>query len=205
MKSQMTYIGVLMVFAAIAVVFFGGFLAIGYVWHLYVELDATLRLILLSSFAVFLVGCFVLAGAIKSSAQLKNKGRMVGAKINLYKTLVDLYGSYLSVSQAATAQSQKKTLGRISELNAEMTILADSSVIEAHRKLVEAISNNEAVEKLTVLYQQLIRKMRQDMGHSISIEESKLRFHKTGEHFLSKTFPQDEKNSSQADAQSARS
>ncbi len=204
MKSMTTFIGILMVFAAIAAVFYSGFLAIGYVWHLYVELDATLRLILLSSFAVFLVGCFVLAAAIKSSTQLKNKGRMVGAKINLYKTLVDLYESYLSVSQAATVQSQKETLARISELNAEMTILADSSVIKAYRNLLEAISNNEAVEKLTVLYQQLIRKMRQDIGHGTGIQESKLGFQKIEESLLSKTFPQDEKNSSIVGGESAK-
>ena len=176
MKSLMTFIGVLIVLAAIAAVFYGGYLAIGYVWQLYAGLDATLRLTLLSSFAVFLVGCFVLAGAIKLSAQVKNKGHLAEVKINLYKTLVDLYESYLSGSQATTAQSQNEIQIRLGELNADMTLVACSSVIEAHRKLEAAVSHHEDDDKLQPLYQQLIRKMRHDLGHGTNIEETRLRF-----------------------------
>ena len=176
MKSMTTFIVVLIVFSAIAAVFYGGYLAIGYTWHLYAELDATLRLILLSSFAVFLLGCFVLAGAIKLSAQVKNRGHLSEAKINLYKTMVDLYESYLSGSQASTAQSQKEIQIRLGELNADMTLVADSSVIEAHRKLEAAVSNREDDNRLQPLYQQLIRKMRQDLEHCTNIEETRLRF-----------------------------
>lgn len=176
MKSLMTFIGVMIAFAAIVAVFFGGYLAISYVWQVYADLDATLRLILLSSFAVFLVGCFVLAGAIKLSAQLKNKGHLAEAKIALYKTMLDLYESYLSVSQAATAQSQNDLQIKLGELHAAMTLVADSSVIEAHRKLVAAVGNREDNDKLQPLYQQMISIMRQDLGHGKTIEEARLRF-----------------------------
>ena len=176
MKSLTTFIVVFIVFAAIAAVFYGGYQAIGYVWQLYAELDATLRLILLSSFAVFLLGSFVLAGAIKLSAQVKNRGQLADVKINLYRTLVELYESYLSGSQATIAQSQKEIQIRLVELSADMTLLADSSVIEAHRKLEAAVINREDENMQRLLYQQLIRKMRQDLGHGTNIEETRLRF-----------------------------
>lgn len=176
MKSLITFIGTLIAFAAIGAVFYGGYLAMGYVWRLYATLDPTLLLILLSSFAVFLLGCFKLSGAIKSSAQLKNKGRLTEVKINLYKNLIILYGSVLSGSQLANAQLQKEIQNRLDELNPEMNLVADSSVIKAHRKLESALKDGENEDKLHMLYQHMVKKMRQELGHDATIDESRLKF-----------------------------
>ena len=176
MKSMMTFIGVIIVLAAIAAMFYSGYLAVGYVWQLYAELDSTLRLILLSSFAVFLVGCFMLAGATKSAAQAKLKGQLAEAKIDLYKSMAGLYEEYFSGAQSGAMKSQQDVLTRLDAINAELSVIAGSAVIEAHRKLKATLSNREDDDKSQALYQQLIKIMRHDLGHGTHIDETKMKF-----------------------------
>lgn len=175
MKSIMTLFGVLIVLATIAAVFYGGYLTIGYIWQLYAGLEATLRLILLSIFAVFLLGCLIVSGAIKSSAQIKFKGQLAESKIDLYKSLVGLYEQYFYGTESGMG-SEKNLLTNLAALNADLTVIAGSAVIESHRKLEAALSHSEDSDKSQVLYQQLIKKMRLDLGHGTHIDESKLKF-----------------------------
>ena len=181
MKSFFTILGVLIITSTIGAAFYYGYLAIGYLRHMYVGIDATQRLIILSAFTVFLFGCFLLAGAIKSSAKLKNKGRLVKERINLYKTIIGLYESVLFGSRAVTAQSQKAVQIKLGELNTEMILMTDGAVIKAHRKLEIALINGEDEDALHSLYQQLVRKMRQDLGYGPNIDETRLSFLKAGD------------------------
>lgn len=175
MKSIMTFFGVLIILAAIAAVFYGGYQIVGYIWQLYAGLEATLRLILLSTFVVFLFGCFIVSGAIKSSAQIKLKGQLAELKIDLYKSLIGLYEQYFSGAESGMG-SQTDLLTSLAALNAELTVIAGSAVIESHRKLEAALSHCEGDDKSQALYQQLIKKMRLDLGHGTHIDETKLKF-----------------------------
>ena len=172
----MTFIVVAIVLAAVALVFYGGYLAIGFIWQLFYGIDSTLRLILISSFSVFLFGCFIIMGALKSAAQTKLKAQLSEAKINLYKTLVGLYEVYFSALQSGVKNSQQDTLLKLEEINAELSIIAGSTVIESHRKLKKAVQRQESAELLATLNQQLIKKIRQDLGHTPNLDETRLKF-----------------------------
>jgi len=176
MKSITTFLAVVFVLAVMASVFYGGYLAIVYIWQLFSGIDATLRLILLSSFAVFLLGCFIIAGALKSASQTKLKAQLTEAKIGLYKTLLGLHDARLSALQSGGGTSQADILLKLEDINAEINMVAGGSVIASHRKLEQAISRQESGESISVLHQQLVKKMRQDLGHAPNLDESRLRF-----------------------------
>ena len=175
-KSIMTFIVVAIVLASIASVLYGGYLVIDYIWQLFYGIDFTLRLILLSIFAVFLLGCFIIAGALKSAAQTKLKTQLSEAKIDLYKTLVSLYQVYFCALKSGIKTSPQDTLLKLEELNAELSIVADSTVIELHQKLEQAIQQQESEESQSTLFHKLIKDMRQDIGHTLNLNETRLKF-----------------------------
>ncbi len=176
MKSITTFIVVTLVLSVIAALFYGGYLAIVYIWHLFDGLDTTLRLVLLSSFAVFLLGCFLISGGIKSAAQTRLKAQLSDTKIDLYKAMVEVYDVYFSALQAGVKTQQQDALLKLQAKAAELNVIAGSAVIECFRKLDQSIQNRESVDALTSQYQQLIKKMRQDLGHSTNLDETRLKF-----------------------------
>jgi hypothetical protein len=182
MKSIMTFIIVAIVLAAIASVFYGGYLVTGYIWQLFYGIDSTLRLILLSTFAVFLFGCFIIAGALKSASQTKLKAQFTEAKIDLYKTLVGLYEAYFSALQSGVKTSQQDTLLKLEEMNAELSMIAGGTVIESHRKLEQAVQRQESEESLSPLYQQLIKKTSSPKTKPNPVAKLVLRNHKGTEY-----------------------
>jgi hypothetical protein len=173
MKSLITFIGVVIVFAAIAAVFYGGYLVAEYLWSLYVELDAVIRLVLLSSMAAILLGCLVIAGAIKTSVQFNNKGHLTEAKIRLYKTLVEIYKPYIISPDQTLRQMNSDALISLSEIDADMQILSAGAVLEAHGKLESALRNRDEQDQVNKLFQRLIRR---DLGHSPNNNEIKLSY-----------------------------
>ncbi len=175
MKSIMTLIVVLIVVSIIGTVFYAGFLSIGYIWQLFAELESTLRLVLLSSLAVFMVGCFIVAGAIKKSAQTQLKIELMESKIELYKSLCALYERYFSSNDSAI-NNQQDMLESLDAIKTEFNLIADSSVIEVYRKLESALMKTVEYNEQLALYQQLIIKMRKDLGHGTHIDESRLKF-----------------------------
>ncbi len=176
MKSLMTFIVVVIVLAVIASVFYGGYLALVYTWHLFDGLDATLRLTLLSSFVIFLLGCLIIASALKSAAQTRLKAQLSDTKIDLYKTMVEVYEVYFSALQAGIKTQQQDALLKLQGKAAELNVAAGSAVIECFRKLDQSIQNHDSVDSQTSQYQQLIKKMRQDLGHGSNLDETRLKF-----------------------------
>jgi hypothetical protein len=176
MKSLMTFIVVVIVLSAIASVFYGGYLALVYIWQLFDSMDSTLRLILLSSFTVFLLGCLIIAGALKSAAQSKLKAQLSEAKIALYKTIVEVYETYFSALQDGIKAEQQQALHKLQAKAAELNVVAGSAVIECYRKLDQSILNHESENSQSSQYQQLIKKMRQDLGHTPNLDETRLKF-----------------------------
>lgn len=176
MKSIMTFIVVVIVLAAIAFVFYGGYLALVYIWHLFDGLDDTLRLTLLSSFVVFLLGCLIIASALKSAAQTQLNAQLSGAKIGLYKSMVGLYDEYFSVMLADVKNAHQDMQPELKAMNAEFNVVAGGSVIDCYRKLEQSIRGHQSEEKQVANYQQLIKKMRQDLGHTTNLDETRLNF-----------------------------
>ena len=176
MKSLTTFIGVLIVLSAIGALFYGGYLAIGYVWQLFFELDATPRLILLSSFAVFLLGCFIVAGALKSDVRAARKRNLQEAKLQLYKSLIESYRPCFEEGVEPDYQLYKDTLNKLDELQVDMQIVSSNAVIEAHQRLSTALANRDEQDRLNSLFQQLIKNVRQDLGHGSGYDETRLKF-----------------------------
>lgn len=192
MKSIMTFIVITIVLSAIAAMFYGGYLALVYIWHLFDGLDSILRLVLLSSFTVFLLGCFIISGALKSAAQTKLKAQLSEAKIELYKTMVEIYEAYFSALQAGINADQQQALHKLQDKAAELNVVAGSAVIECFRKLDQSILNHESESSQSSHYQQLIKKMRQDLGHTSNLDETRLNFLILNKETAKATSPQHE-------------
>ena len=173
MKSIFTIVLVLTVIGAI---FYGGYYAIDSLWLLYSELESVVRIVLLSSMAVVLVGSFIVAGAIKTMAFANNKGRLMEAKLNLYKSLVALYEQYVSNEKQPSQKEKTEILTSLKKLESEMLILASSSVLSIHGKLETELHDQQGREKLVSLFQQLIKSIRRDLGHGKNYDETKLKF-----------------------------
>ena len=176
MKSILTLIAVIVVLGIISALFYGAFNVIGYLWSIYSELELVVRIVLLSSMAVVLVGSFIVAGAIKTMALTNNKGRLMEAKLNLYKSLVGLYEQYISNEKQPSQKEKSEILISLKELESEMLILASSSVLGIHGKLETELHDQHCREKLISLFQQLIKSIRRDLGHGKNYDETKLKF-----------------------------
>jgi hypothetical protein len=175
MKTIFTMFGVLVALGALGAGLYGCYLVAGYLWGFYADLDAVFRLVLLSSIVALLLASMIVAGSIRKAAQLNSSSRLMEAKLNLYKSVVEAYQKNPGVLPAPTRQMQAESIARLQQLEAELTILASGPVIEAQRKLQTAFEGNET-DSLATLFQQLVKSIRRDLGHGSGYDESKLRF-----------------------------
>ena len=171
MKTSLTLIVIALVIAVFGGIFYGGYHAFGFLWDLYASLDAVIRIVLLSSMAALLMGSLIIAGAVKASAQAARKEGLLEAKLNLYKSLLELYEQYIASPQ----QGKTEILEKLAKLGPEMMILASNSVLNIHGKLESAIDSREDREILNGLLEQLIKSIRRDLGHGPIYDDSKLK------------------------------
>lgn len=176
MKSLFTLAGVLLGIAAIVAVFYGGYLAIVYLWQVYSELDAVVRIVLLSTMAAVLIGALLIAGAIKASGLAANRGQLMEAKLRLYKSLVEICEPYFASIDQSQKQTYAEMLDKLSEIEAEMQILSAGPVLESYGKLETAFRNRDEGEQARKLFQKLIIDIRRDLGHAPNYNESKRKF-----------------------------
>jgi len=171
MKTSLVLVIVILVLAVFGGIFYGGYYAVGYLWDLYASLDAVIRIVLLSSMAVLLIGSLIIASAVKASALAASKDSLREAKLNLYKSLLGLYEQYIANPQQGTAE----ILAKLGKLESEVLILASNSVLNIHGKLQSALNSHEDEKILTDLLQQLIKSIRRDLGHGPIYDDSKLK------------------------------
>jgi flagellar motor component MotA len=175
MKSLLTITGVLVFLAALAAGLYGCYLALGSLWNLYMELDAVIRLVLLSSIATLLIAATIIGGSIKKAVSVNNKGQLVKAKLELYKPVIQSYQQYIKAIYPLTQQVQTESLAKLNDLDIEMMVLASSPVMDAHHKLHNALGSHQD-ENLALLLQQLIKAMRRDLGHGVDYGKSRQEF-----------------------------
>ena len=170
MKTSLVIIIVTLVLAVFGGMFYGGYYAVGYLWDLYASLDAVIRTVLLSSMAALLTGSIIIAIAVKTSARIASKDRLMEAKLDLYKSLLGLYEQYLAGPQ----QGKSEILEKLDELESEVLILSGNSVLNIHGKLKSALNKHEDGKILADLLQQLIKSIRRDLGNGPVYDDSKL-------------------------------
>ena len=175
MKTIFTMFGVLLALSVLGAGLYGGYLAAGYLWDFYADLDAVIRLVLLSSMTALLLASMIVAGSIRKAAQLNSNSRLMKSKLNLYKSVVEAYQQYPSMLHAPTQQTRTESIARLHQLETELAILASGPVIEAHRKLQVALEEKQE-DNFARLFQQLVKSIRRDLGHGSGYDESKLRF-----------------------------
>ncbi len=156
MKFLLTLTGVLIIFAAIAAMCYAAYLGAAYLWQFYASLDELIRTLTLSAMSTVLIAAMIISAAIKSSARTSSKAQLMEAKLCLYKHLVET-----------------ETRQEFEELKAEMQILSSSSVLEAYAKLDQAMLAGESTD---ILFKQLIKSMRRDLGHGSGYDENRLKF-----------------------------
>ena len=175
MKSIFTLTGALVAIAAVGTVFYAGYLAIVYLWHVYAELDTVVRIILLSIMVTLMIAALIISGAIKTVGLTASKG-LSGAKLQLYKSMVEAYKPYFSYLGQPSQQCCSEVLTRLTEFEAEAQILSAGDVLGIHRKLESALRNGDERDQVDKLFQNLIKSIRRDLGHAPSHIESKLSF-----------------------------
>ena len=175
MKTIFTMFGVLVALGALGAGLYGCYLAAGYLWNLYTNLDAVIRLVLLSSMVALLLASMIVAGSIRKAAELNSSSRLMEAKLNLYKAVVEAYQQYPGVLHTPTQQTRAESIARLQQIETELAILASAPVIEAHRKLQVALETKQE-DNFAPLLQLLVKSIRRDLGHGSGYDESKLRF-----------------------------
>jgi hypothetical protein len=173
MKSLFTFIGVLIVLAAIGALCYGGYLGLVYLWQVYAGLEELVRIVLLSAMAVVLLSAFIIAGAIKASGQTARKSQLNDAKLRLYQSLVEAYKPYFADSEQTSQQTMAGVCASLDALQAEMQVLSASSVLESHGKLEAALRNREAQQLVEEMFQKLVNAIRRDLGHGAHYDESR--------------------------------
>jgi hypothetical protein len=175
MKSFFTLTGVVFALTAIGALFYGGYLAIVYLWQIYAEIDTSVRIILLSAMATVLVSALIIAGAIKTSGIPSDK-TLLDAKLRLYRTLVETYKTFLTSVDQPSQQLYSDVLTSLSKVESDMQILAAAAVLEKHEKLETALQNRDGQDRVNALFQNLIKSIRNDLGHAPGYIESRLSF-----------------------------
>ena len=175
MKSFFTLTGVVFAFAVIGALFYGGYLAIVYLWQVYADMDTSVRIILLSAMATALVSALIIAGAIKTSGIPSDK-TLLDAKLRLYMSLVETYKTFLTSRDQPSQQLYSDVLTSLSKRESDMQILAAAAVLEKHEKLETALHNRDGQDRVNILFQNLIKSIRNDLGHAPGYIESKLNF-----------------------------
>ncbi|HRF06661.1 MAG: hypothetical protein AW09_000667 [Candidatus Accumulibacter phosphatis] len=162
MKTIMTFSGVLLVLAAIAAIFYGGYVAIEQVWQLFMALDATLRLVALSSLVVVLLGALIIGGAIRSVAQGAERARLFDARLALYRGLLEHYENLLS---AASASERAQQASALESLQVDIALLASRQIMDARQRLERAIESGADRDAMQSGFRRLVVEMRRDLGH----------------------------------------
>ena len=157
MKSLFTFIGVLIVLAAIGALCYGGYLGLVYLWQVYAGLEELVRIVLLSAMAVVLLSAFIIAGAIKASGQAARKSLLNDARLRLYKSLVEAYKPYFADSEQTSQQTMTEVCASLDALQAELQILCAGGVLENHGKLEAALRNRQPQEQIEDLFQKLVK------------------------------------------------
>lgn len=176
MKSLSAYFFLILLAGVVSAVFYGGYLAIIFLWNIYSELDLVIRIVLLSSMTAVLIASIIISAAVKSAAQTINQGHLIEAKLELYKLLIKLYQQCITIPKQPAQQDKTEILSSLNELESELLILASSSVLSVHGKLKAGLHETIGREKLDALLQQLIKSIRYDLGHGQSYDETKLKF-----------------------------
>lgn len=175
MKLLFTLLGAFIAVTAIGVLFYGGYLAIVYLWQVYAGIDMSVRIILLSAMATVLLSALIIAGSIKTSGMPLNR-TLLDAKLRLYMSLVETYKSFLTSRDQPSQQLHSDVLTSLSKMESDMQILAAAAVLEKHEKLETALRNRDRQDHVNTLFQNLIKSIRNDLGHAPSHIESKLSF-----------------------------
>ncbi|MEF8734336.1 MAG: hypothetical protein V5B40_21220 [Candidatus Accumulibacter meliphilus] len=162
MKTIMTLSGALLVVAVIAAIFYGGYAALQQLWLLVMALDDTLRLVLLSSLAVVLLGALIISGAIKSAARGGERARLFDARLELYRGLLEHYENLLS---AASASERAQQASALESLQVDIALLANRQVMDARQRLERAIESGVDRDAMQSGFRRLVVEMRRDLGH----------------------------------------
>lgn len=99
----------------------------------------------------------------------------MGARLDIYNSVAQSYQQYMTSTGPSAQQLKTESLERLNGFETDLMILASSAVIEAHRKLQVAQGEYDA-EAFALLFQQLIKSIRRDLGHGSHYDESKLKF-----------------------------
>ena len=158
MKTISGLFVVLLSLALLAAVMYGGYYAVQSIWFYMAMLELEIRILLLSGIACLLLASVIVATAIKSSAKTAANASVTTEKLALYKKLIEISFS----AKGATAQLEK--------LKPDVVLLASSTVVEVYEKII-ATTPNDAVAKngLEGLYSQLVKSIRQDLGHKTAV------------------------------------
>lgn len=176
MKTATTVFGIAIVLAAIGLVFYGGYLAITHVWGLYAQIDPAWRLISLSAFVVFVFGCLIVASAIKVADGTRRQNALGGARIELYKSIVNAFDLQFIAGLANSISHESGFLSTLASKRGEIDLVAGQGVIEKLKELETAIADAKEGETIRGLYRQLIMDMRSDLGHPKHESEVKFEF-----------------------------
>jgi hypothetical protein len=176
MKSLYTLTGILIVITAIGALFYGGYLGLIFLWQVFAELEFVVRTVLLSAMSVIVIGALIVASAIKTAGASEGKQQLAIRKLDLYKSLIDIYKPVFESAEPASHLQHSDVLSKLRALDTEMQLLSVSQVLTLHSKLTSALQNRENHEQTDSLFRQLIKAIRRDLGQAPGYDESKLKF-----------------------------
>lgn len=163
MKTLSGLLLVVLGFAILAGLIYGGYYLVETLWTYYTALEFTVRVILLSAMASIFFAAVIVAASIKSSAKIALTSPVISEKIALYKKLIEIQFSTNGASKG------------LEQLRPTAVLLASGSVLEIVEKIISlADDDNNYDGKLNGLYSQLIKNIRLEMGHKSTIGDPKI-------------------------------
>ena len=168
MKTLSSFITLLIVIAIIGGIIYYSYDGIVYLTNLYATLEATTRIILLSTLATLIACAVIIASAIKNANSGTRSKPILESKLRLYSSLVEIYKPAALENRSDKNKVRQYILSNLETIESELQIIAAGPVLAQHKKLRQNLTETGKEEEFASLYQQLIKVIRRDLGHSDS-------------------------------------
>lgn len=163
MKTLITLLTIILLFAALGAAFYYGFYGISYAAEVFFAQEALVQIILLVSSLTVLVASLFISSAIKTAGQARGRAQLFDKKLNLYLEVLKSHNAVMTVSGKQSSGEWHSTQQR---LGLELNLVADRSVINAYTLLNRAVEEALDEQQLMERYNQLVVCMRKDLGHT---------------------------------------
>ncbi len=176
MKTLSNAIAVTIFIGALAGLAYGVYLGFEWVQSVVALLSPPSQTLVLLILAAVLTSLVAVSVTRRAVGRVRLQNRLSDHRIELYRVLLNC-GRILADPRAATAEGVREARDALDALQADVLLLGSPTVIERSHELVATLqspSSDETMAEPGEVLNELLRAMRQELGHQASLAETRL-------------------------------